>query len=80
MKYIFQIDVVDNAYAVDWMRDFEAFQEALDAEGSGETEGGKTYVDNLTSSMAIALDTFYSDLKCCGVSSHTGQVSYTLKL
>ncbi|KOB78383.1 XPA-binding protein 1 [Operophtera brumata] len=54
------------------MRDFEAFQDALDAEGSGEGEGGPSYIGNLTRSMALALDTFYSDLKCCGVSAHTG--------
>ncbi|XP_023937063.1 GPN-loop GTPase 1 [Bicyclus anynana] len=65
-------DVVDNSYAVEWMRDFEAFQEALDADGDGEGEGA-TYVGNLTRSMALALDTFYADLKSCGVSAHTGQ-------
>ncbi|XP_037874784.1 GPN-loop GTPase 1 [Bombyx mori] len=68
-----KIDVVNNSYAVEWMRDFEAFQEALNADGGGETEGGNTYIGNLTQSMALALDSFYSDLKCCGVSAHTGE-------
>ncbi|CAH0727970.1 unnamed protein product, partial [Brenthis ino] len=63
-------DVVDNSYAVEWMRDFEAFQEALDADSEGE---GSTYVGNLTRSMSLALDSFYTDLRCCGVSAHTGE-------
>lgn len=63
-------DVVNNSYAVEWMRDFEAFQDALDADGDGE---GSTYVGNLTRSMSLALDSFYSDLRCCGLSSHTGE-------
>lgn len=66
-------DVVDSSYAVEWMRDFEAFQEALYAEELGGTEESASYMTNLTRSMALALDTFYADLKCCGVSSHTGQ-------
>lgn len=78
--FTFQTDVVDNSYAVEWMRDFEAFQEALDAEGgAGEGGEGSTYAGNLTRSMALALDTFYAELRCCGVSAHTGEVALLLQ-
>lgn len=57
-------DVQDHLFAVDWMRDFEVFQDALmgakKEEGDGEGSG---YMTGLMNSMALVLDEFYQNLR-----------------
>ncbi len=60
-------DVVDYKFALEWMKDMESFQQALQQDES--------YSSSLAFSMCLVLDEFYKQLCDCvvGVSSVTGQ-------
>ncbi|KAK0364103.1 hypothetical protein LTR91_019265 [Friedmanniomyces endolithicus] len=70
-------DVKGEEEAVEWMRDFEAFQAALrkeeeDAMG-GEGGGGGGYMGSLLNSMSLVLEEFYNALSVVGVSAMNGE-------
>ncbi|XP_054159713.1 GPN-loop GTPase 1-like [Oppia nitens] len=58
-------DAIDCKFAMDWMRDWQLFESAIEKETS--------YMANLTRSMSLVLDTFYENLTAVGVSATTGQ-------
>ncbi|KZV98654.1 hypothetical protein EXIGLDRAFT_727375 [Exidia glandulosa HHB12029] len=61
-----------HAFAEEWMRDFEAFQDALGSSAHRDADGEPTYMNSLMNSMSVVLDEFYSHLKSVGVSALTG--------
>ena len=68
-------DVKSEEEAIEWMRDFEAFQAALRQEEEAEAErggGGSGYMGSLLNSMSLVLEEFYNSLSVVGVSSMTG--------
>jgi GTPase SAR1 family protein len=65
-----KIDVEPHDFAIDWMKDFEAFQAAL--EERGRDENGESYMNSLMGSMCLVLEEFYNKLRAVGVSAMTG--------
>jgi translation initiation factor IF-2 len=69
-------DVVSHEFCMEWMKDFEAFQDALDnARNEGNINGGESgFYDSLTRSLSLVLDEFYTEFSknAVGVSAVTG--------
>mmetsp|Transcript_12160 Transcript_12160/g.16967 ORF Transcript_12160/g.16967 Transcript_12160/m.16967 type:complete len:394 (+) Transcript_12160:43-1224(+) len=63
-------DVVPHDFALEWMKDYEVFQDALDEMISTDESTG--YYGSLTRSISLVLDEFYENLQACGVSAATG--------
>jgi hypothetical protein len=58
-------DIIDHSFVVEWMTDFNAFDEAL-----GKQEN---YLASLSRSMSLVLEEFYQQVPSTGVSAVTGK-------
>jgi hypothetical protein len=57
-------DVQPHDFALEWMQDFEVFQEALAThQSTSDDDGAPTYMNSLMNSMSLVLDEFYKHLK-----------------
>lgn len=56
-------DVQSHHFALQWMRDFESFQEALHAKREEEADRGSGYMHTLMGSMGLVLDEFYKNIR-----------------
>jgi len=64
-------DVVGSEVCMEWMSDYETFQDAMDTFIT-TTSSRDGYYASLTRSLSLVLDEFYSTLKRVGVSAVTG--------
>lgn len=56
-------DIQPHDFALEWMEDFEAFQQALADRERRDADGEQTYMSSLMNSMSLVLDEFYKGLK-----------------
>lgn len=60
-------DVQPHEFALEWMTDFEKYQEALN-DKSRDEHGEGSYVNSLMSSMNLVLEEFYNNLRVSWIS------------
>lgn len=60
-----KIDVLDHNFALEWMQDFDVFDQNLSKID--------TYLSSLSRSLSLVLEEFYKQIEACGVSSYTGK-------
>ena len=60
-----KVDSTRHEFALEWMRDLDAYQEAL--------HEVNTYATDLSFSLALVLDQFYRELRTVGTSAFTGE-------
>jgi putative protein kinase ArgK-like GTPase of G3E family len=59
-------DVVGCEFALEWMSDFESFQDAVEADD-------EEYMGPFNRSLSLVMDEFYSNIRSTGVSAMTGE-------
>lgn len=62
-------DAQSHEFALEWMQDFEVFQEALQKRDREGRDGEPSYMNGLMNSMSLVLDEFYKNLRVssCGI-------------
>lgn len=56
-------DAQSHEFALEWMQDFEVFQEALQKRDREGRDGEPSYMNGLMNSMSLVLDEFYKNLR-----------------
>jgi len=60
-----KIDIISHQFAINWLKDFDTFDEACKENDS--------YMTSFVQSMGLMIGEFYNNFPCVGVSSLTGE-------
>lgn len=54
-----KIDIVSCQFAEEWMKDFEAYQNAIDSNSNDNSANNEEYMNSLNRSLCLVMDEFY---------------------